>query len=162
MRTTARSDKRLTPFVSLVFPSRKQPQRLTHIPMWCHRLLTGAACARPLSRRAVPSTLASVHLPHLFSRFSSFQYRNARAIALTYHDGTCSLAVPLPLNGFDEERVFRLPLGRYSSFLSFFVFYGRNGYRNKAHVPRNNLLLLWLLFSMQLVLFCLLGRGGGR
>lgn len=35
----------------------------------------------------------------------------SRAIELKYADGTCTLAVPLPLNGFDEERVFSLPPG---------------------------------------------------
>lgn len=35
----------------------------------------------------------------------------ARAIELKYADGTCTLAVPLPLNGFDEERVFSFPPG---------------------------------------------------
>ncbi|RLN73972.1 hypothetical protein BBJ28_00006649 [Nothophytophthora sp. Chile5] len=34
-----------------------------------------------------------------------------RAIELKYHDGTCTLAVPLPLSGFDEERVFSIPPG---------------------------------------------------
>lgn len=34
-----------------------------------------------------------------------------RALELKYVDGTCTLAVPLPLNGFDEERVFSFPPG---------------------------------------------------
>ncbi|KAL7694181.1 putative calcium uniporter protein [Plasmopara halstedii] len=40
---------------------------------------------------------------------SPLQYGKARAIELKYHNGTCTLAVPLPLNGFDEERVFSIP-----------------------------------------------------
>ncbi|DAZ97395.1 TPA: hypothetical protein N0F65_011279 [Lagenidium giganteum] len=35
--------------------------------------------------------------------------RSNRALELKYVDGTCMLAVPLPLSGFDEERVFSIP-----------------------------------------------------
>jgi hypothetical protein len=61
------------------------------------RLVSGAKCPSSLSRAIASSPI--------------LQYGRARAIELKYHDGTCTLAVPLPLSGFDEERVFSLPPG---------------------------------------------------
>ncbi|CAI5731078.1 unnamed protein product [Peronospora destructor] len=52
---------------------------------------------------------ASLQLSRSIFNSSPLQYRKARAIELKYHDGKCTLAVPLPLNGFDEERVFSIP-----------------------------------------------------
>ena len=76
--------------------------------MWHRRLrLLGAGSVHLVSRRRFPPLLLSRSLFHS----PSLRYGKARAIELTYHDGTCTLAVPLPLDGFDEERVFRLPFG---------------------------------------------------
>ncbi|KAJ0395543.1 hypothetical protein P43SY_003011 [Pythium insidiosum] len=38
-----------------------------------------------------------------------FMSRVPRALEMKYVDGACTLSVPLPLNGFDEERVFSIP-----------------------------------------------------
>lgn len=38
-----------------------------------------------------------------------FSPQSHRALEMKYVDGTCTLAVPLPLNGFDEERMFSIP-----------------------------------------------------
>ncbi|KAI9915251.1 hypothetical protein PsorP6_007323 [Peronosclerospora sorghi] len=73
--------------------------------MWRCRLLTGTTSARQLLRPAG----ASLQFSRVISSSLPLQYGNARAIELKYRDGTCTLAVPLPLHGFDEERVFSIP-----------------------------------------------------
>lgn len=75
--------------------------------MWRRGLLAGAASARLLSRRS-----PSLQVARAIASSAPLQYGRARAIELKYHDGTCTLAVPLPLNGFDEERVFSIPPGK--------------------------------------------------
>ncbi|TDH71470.1 hypothetical protein CCR75_008293 [Bremia lactucae] len=59
--------------------------------------------------------VSSGRLPSIMYRLSRsisttpLHFAKPRAIELKYHDGTCTLAIPLPLNGFDEERVFSIP-----------------------------------------------------
>ncbi|CAH0479026.1 unnamed protein product [Peronospora belbahrii] len=77
--------------------------------MWHHGLVTSVASFRLLSRRQFSPSCSFVPLVRFLSISSPLQYGKRRAIELKYHDGTCTLAVPLPLNGFDEERVFSIP-----------------------------------------------------
>ncbi|KAF4319031.1 hypothetical protein BBO99_00006642 [Phytophthora kernoviae] len=75
--------------------------------MWSRGLLSGVTSARLLTKYNVPHTL---QFTRAIANTAPLQYgRVNRAIELKYHDGTCTLAVPLPLNGFDEERVFSIP-----------------------------------------------------
>ncbi|GAB9469602.1 hypothetical protein Gpo141_00006876 [Globisporangium polare] len=60
-------------------------------------------------RRPAMQQLALANLKRSISHTASLQYaRSNRALELKYKDGTCTLAVPLPLSGFDEERVFSI------------------------------------------------------
>lgn len=75
--------------------------------MWRRAFLSNVTSARLTPRRRFP--LISLTLTRTISKTFPLQYGKTRAIELKYHDGICTLAVPLPLSGFDEERVFSIP-----------------------------------------------------
>ncbi|TMW67129.1 hypothetical protein Poli38472_012245 [Pythium oligandrum] len=53
---------------------------------------------------------AQQQLTRSFMQTAVLQYpRGLRALEMKYVDGSCTLSVPLPLDGFDEERVFSIP-----------------------------------------------------
>ncbi|TYZ59708.1 hypothetical protein PybrP1_011113 [[Pythium] brassicae (nom. inval.)] len=53
--------------------------------------------------------LAGVNLKRAIAHSAAQHFPRAnRALELKYKDGACTLAVPLPLSGFDEERVFSI------------------------------------------------------
>uniref|UniRef100_K3XA36 Calcium uniporter protein C-terminal domain-containing protein n=1 Tax=Globisporangium ultimum (strain ATCC 200006 / CBS 805.95 / DAOM BR144) TaxID=431595 RepID=K3XA36_GLOUD len=60
--------------------------------------------------RGPQQQLALATLKRSIASTAALQYaRSNRALELKYKDGSCTLAVPLPLSGFDEERVFSIP-----------------------------------------------------
>lgn len=60
-----------------------------------------------VATRAAPSR---AQLARSISHTAALLFPRApRAIEMKYVDGTCTLSVPLPLSGFDEERVFSIP-----------------------------------------------------